>query len=355
MSLDYILFQKIHLIKKTRKMSLSIKHPATTLGKIQISNLKKSSQQDSKTQQQLNAGFALLRSYCKDNFVPRPLCIVDIGAHGSGKGHDEFVGDSMQTYAQTLMFLATGNKKYAEIALMIMDAWYCGCVVFRGSNAPLEIAWGSACMIRSCELLKYTYSGWTVSFEKRINKLIDTLFLPNLRQRYEEIRRWKNNWILSITEALIQIALFRNDRKEFFRLIEEYKKHVVECVPNQSGKSTETTRDLIHAQFQIGSIVQICEMAWQQGITDLYSFNDEIVKKTMEYHASILLGNVPSDVKKEELKDVWFMPCSWEMGYNHFWNRQKTPMSFSKELLQKKRPETASFNWGPSWMFYSGD
>jgi hypothetical protein len=335
-------------------MSVStIKHPATTLGKKQLQNIKKSSKNDAPSQ--LKAGFSLLRSYCRDNFIPRPLCIVDIGSFGSGRGHEEFSGDAMQTYAQTLMFIATGNKKHAEKALMIMDAWYCGCLVFRGSNAPLEIAWGSNCFVRACELLKYTYSGWDSKFETRMNKLIEKICLPNLLQRYDEIRRWKNNWILTITEALIQIALFKNDHNNFEKYIEEYKKNVVACVPHTSGKCTETTRDIIHAQFQIGSIVQICEMALQQGIKDLYAFENKLVKRTMEYHASILLGNVPQDVKKDELKDVWFLPSVWEIGFNHFGIRQKNKMPFTKELLQKKRPERASFNWGPSWMFYTSD
>ena len=331
----------------THRMSLqNLSRPATTLGRNQIDNL-----QNSHKHRSLASGFESLKKYCKDEYVPRPLCIVDIGPHGVGRGHKEFSGDSMQTFAQTLMFLATKNKKYAEKAMLIMDAWFCGCCEFKGSNSPLEVAWGATCMVRSCEVLKFHYNGFDERFQRRMNKMIDTIFLPNLKKRYEEIRRWNNNWILTMTEALIQIALFRGDFQEFVRLNEEFKKHFIACVPHSNGRSTETTRDLIHAQFQIGSIIQICEMAWHQKI-NLYSFLDERARKTMEYHAEILLGRVPNDVKKEQLKDVWFMPCVWEMGLNHYKNRMKKSMPFTEELLNKKRPETASFNWGPSWMFF---
>lgn len=325
-----------------------LKHPAVTMGTPQFEILASSSKSSVPAHKK---GFEKLNEYARVNYKPNALTIVDIGPFGAGKGHDEFTGDAMQIYALVLMYLATKNMRYAEHALVIQDAWNMTCHFFRGSNAPLEVAWGAACMVRAFELLKYTYPLWCSGFERRFNRLIDKIFLPNLRNRYNEIKRWNNNWILSMLEALMQIALFRDDRSEYLRLIEEYKGVLPSCVPNQSGKSTETTRDLIHAQFQIGSIIQIAEMAWQQGI-DLYAFHDNCVRRTMEYHADILLGGVPPDVRKEQLSQVWFMPSAWETGLNHYVGRRKTNMPKTGALLSKKRPEAASFNWGPPWMFY---
>jgi hypothetical protein len=325
-----------------------LKHPAVTMGKSQFNILSSSARSSN---QVYKKGFQNLKEYARLDYKPNALTIVDIGPYGVGKGHKEFTGDAMQIYALVLLYSATNDKRYAQHAMVIQDAWYFTTYSFTGSNAPLEIAWGATCIVRAFEILKYTYSGWCLQFEKRLNNMIDKLFLPNLRNRYNEIRKWNNNWILTIIEALMQIALFRNDRQEYTRLIIEYKNILPSCVPNDSGKSTETTRDLIHAQFQIGSIVQIAEMGWQQDI-DIYSYFNDCVKRTMEYHADILLGNVPPDVKREQLKDIWFMPCSWEIGLNHYLKRRKVQMPRTSELLSKKRPEKASFNWGPPWMFY---
>lgn len=328
-----------------------MKHPAVTMGKSQMNILLSSSKSSNEIYKR---GFQNLNEYARLDYKPRALTIVNIGPYGAGKGHEEFTGDAMQIYAQVLMYIATNDKRYAQHAMVIQDAWYFTCSSFTGANAPLETAWGVTCIVRAFEILKYTYNEWCSPFETRLNKMIDRLFLPNLKNRYNEIRKWNNNWILTILEALMQISLFRNDKLEYTRLIDEYKSILPTCVPNSSGKSTETTRDLIHAQFQIGSIVQIAEMAWQQGI-DIYNSNEDCVKRTMEYHADILLGNIPSDVKREELKQVWFMPCSWEIGLNHYTNRRKVKMQKTSVLLEKKRPEKASFNWGPSWMFFSSE
>jgi hypothetical protein len=327
------------------------KHPATTLGKNQLEILKRSSHS---TELSHKKGFETLEKYCKLDYTPRSLVCIDIGPNGSGKGHNEFTGDTMQIYALTLLFIATGDKRYANKAIKIQEAWQQQCKEFKGSNAPLEIAWGATCIVRACELLKYMYVGWTVDFERQLNRFIDTIIMPNLLNRYFEIKRWNNNWILTIQEALMQIALFRDDKNEFHRIIKEFKESLSQCVPHAEGMCTETKRDLIHSQFQIGSMIQIAEMAWHQG-EDIYVSHNDCIHRCMEYHANILNGNTPLNVKQNELQQVWFMPSSWEIGHNHFTNRRKKDMPNTLRLLQTKtnRPEKASFNWGPSWMFYS--
>lgn len=146
--------------------------------------------------------------------------------------------------------------------------------------------------------------------------------------------------------------MYRNEVLTVNKYVEEFKKASCCCV-NDIGFSTETKRDQCHLQFQIGSLVQICELCWQQGV-DLYSVGDGRIRKCMEYHAYILNGGVPAEVKKEELKDVWFLSCSWEIGYNHYVNRRKRQMPETLKLLSKPmtRPEGMTFNWGPGWLHY---
>jgi hypothetical protein len=329
----------------------SLRHPCTPLSVNQYKILLNSKTSNDDVHKK---GFDLLKSSCSLDYKSRVLNHVDIGPGGSGNGHDEFMGDAMQIWHLTLMFTASNDAKYADKAISILDKWIQECKVFKGSNAPLEIAWGSVCMIRSAEVLKYKHKGWNDDFEKRLNTFINTMFLPNLHNRYIEISKWKNNWILSIQEALLQIAVFRNDVSECNRIISEFLKTLPLCVPFECGQCTETTRDLIHAQFQIGSIVQIAELCWHQGV-DVYSYKDNLIMKCMEFHAFTLNGGTPIGIKKDDLKDVWFMPSAWDIGYNHFYNRKKVIMPETSKLLSKpkNRPERLSFNWGPGWIHYN--
>jgi hypothetical protein len=330
-----------------------VNHPATTLSKKQIDILRSSKTSSNAVHQN---GFTMLAKYCNLNYKPRALSIVDIGPHGSGQGHDEFVGDAMQCYALVLLYIATKDERYAVTAIKIQETWQTILKDFKGSNAPLEMAWGSICIVRAIELLKNIYPKWSMEIESRFNKYLDMFVLPTLKCRYNEIQKWSNNWILTIQEALLQIALFRNDVQEVTRIIKEYIGQLPRCIMTVDGSCTETNRDIIHSQFQIASAIQIAEMCWHQGV-DVYSCHGDCLMKCMEFHASIINGNVPVGRKKEDFKDVWFMPSAWEVGYNHYSNRRNKLLPNTLCMLNTKnnRPEKASFNWGPSWMFFQSD
>jgi hypothetical protein len=335
----------------------SVQHPATTLSNKVIQRLMKIPMNitEKKLDEVLLRGFNNLQQTAKLDYTPRVIANVNIGPHGVGLGHDEFVGDSMQIYQQALMYVITTDKRYLSKYVQIQDAWNKDCMSFNGANAPLECAWGGTCMIRAMELLKHNASNiLSDDFEGRFKDFCMRIIVPNLQNRYNEIKKWKNNWILSLQEALLQWAFYINDLTLANKIIQEYMTSVCECVTHESGMCTETKRDLIHSQFQVGSMVQVCEMSWNQGI-DLYKHNGNCVLKCMEYHASIINGKIPSNVTNDELQQVWFMPCAWEIGFNHYVNRKRLLMPETQKLLSKSknRPERLTFNWGPAWTHYN--
>lgn len=333
----------------------TLKHPATTLSPQLESHISllKTSKHIVHTE-----GLHKLLQTASLTLNPKPLPQVienvNIGPYGVGIGHNEFIGDCMKIYSYTIAYLFTKDIKYVEMYKLFQDAWNIGCKSFTGSNAPLECAWGGTCMLRAAEIMKHQQGLLSADFLRRFDSFLERIILPNLKLRYQEIKKWRNNWILSIQEALIQYAMYKNDVKLANQFIKEFCSSICDCVPHTSGMCTETKRDLIHTQFQLGSMIQICEMCWHQGI-DLYSFHDSCVMRCMEYHARILLGETPTGVLKNELKDIYFMPCAWDIGYNHFTKRLKGSMPFTDTLLKKprNRPEKLTFNWGPGWLHYN--
>lgn len=335
-------------------MALRFIHPAGVLGPKQIMNLEnmKATNPDANTKKAIDK----MQRMTPLTYIPRPIANVDIGPYGAGVGHKEFTEDFTQIYLQTVQWIITKNTAHAEKAREILTKWIQTCKSFKGANAPLECAWGISPVIRAVELMKHKAPSnapiISPALEAEFNKFLDVIIIPNLTTRYKEISKWNNNWILTIQEALMQIALFRDDRATFLKFAEEFKITLPCCVTHECGFSTETKRDQCHIQFQIGSMIQIAEMCWHQGI-DLYSIHNNRILKCMEYHAFILNGGIPTEVKKEELKDVWFQPIAWEVGYNHFVNRKKTPMPETLKVLTRCRPEMCTFNWGPGWLHYN--
>ncbi len=328
---------------------MSFKHPATILGNHHYEKLKHLQQTKDDI---LNKGLDDLRKSTPLDYKTSLIANLNIGPYGQGGGHKEFIGDCMQMLQQTLMYVITMNENYARKAIDIIRIWCDGCQSFKGLNAPLECGWGGTLITRAVEILKYKYPNWNKSFvEQKFQGFLDRIIVPNLQARYREIFKYNNNWTATIIECFMQIALFRDDKNTFDWCISEYKKLLNSCV-FPSGKHTETTRDLIHAQFLLGGLVQIPEMCWHQGV-DLYKENNEILCKCMEYHAFILNKGIPKDVKKEELKDIWFMSCVWDMSYHHYNKIKKRNMPECQKLLTKRRPEKLVFNWGPSFLWYN--
>lgn len=313
--------------------------PGTTLGDKQLLMLATQTK-----------GIAALKDAVAKYALRGGCCVipkVEIGPYGVGVGHEQFTGDSMACYQYVLLFLATRDGSYAEKAAAILSSWCCGCVAFNGANAPLESAWGSVAFVRSAELLKYKWPGWTPKHEGCVNAFIDTIMMPNLRgKRYLEIYKYNNNWSLTVLEALIQIAIFKNNVVDFDWALSQYRTLAPLTYVGSLGLNTDSGRDEYHGLFGMSSHIQIAEMAWHQGIKDLYT---ESLRKSIEYHAGMFNGHftTPKDILGVPLVYKWAMPCAWSIGLNHYVNRAKIAMPETTQLMLKKHPEMSSFCWGP--------
>lgn len=278
---------------------------------------------------------------------PQPIERVDIAPYGKGIGHKEFTKDAEQAVQQAVAFVVLGKSEHAKKALDIIHAWANICKSFEGSNAPLELGWGGCSLVRAAEILKHTYPQWSVTDEAAINKFIDNIVMPKLRTKLG----WTNNWQTTICEARLQIAIFRDDRIEFDWAITEYKRIFAAYVTGPNGQTGETLRDLVHAQFGIGGLLQIPDLVYEytQGKVDL--FKDVCAKplaKVCELHANLLMNRVPEScgIHKEDIKEPWFIPCGWEVALYHIDRRLGISLPATRELTAKHRPENYVFHWG---------
>lgn len=293
----------------------------------------------------------LILKDAKLHYIPHSLPVVDIGPGGVGIGHKEFTEDGEQCYAQALAFLITSNKKYLDNTLNILDSWATTCRTFRGSNAPLEAAWGTAAMARSLELVKYTCNrnDWRPDIEQRYITWVNTFLMPHLRGETERYRlNWGffNNWHISITEARLQFALVRDDLKEINWCQDNYIK-IFNSFVREDGFTGETLRDSFHCVAGIGGMIQICELLYHQGV-DVYKLRNNLLMRCVEFHARLYgTDYTPPGFKREQFKiSSYIEPCAWEIARNHYATRLKIPMPYTDILLKRLRPCGYVFHWG---------
>lgn len=280
-------------------------------------------------------------------YTPQALTEVNIGFHGIGQGHEECTKDGEQAYSAALAFWATGRKAYADCSIRILKAWATTNKVWTGDNAILEASWSICSMARAAELLKYSSAAtdWT-SVEPLFFSWLDKVIMPVLKD--SSIWRWNivGNWHFSCLCARMQIAILREDYTDWAWCTTMYpialnKALIWQLCP---GETSETTRDCCHAQFQIGGITQVPEIAWHQGV-DLY---DDRIVTVCELQASIQLREIPTGLCAADIHTLngWYPEPVFELPFTHFHGRKNIPMPKTSAYLSQIRPEGVVFHWG---------
>jgi hypothetical protein len=281
--------------------------------------------------------------------VPQALPSCQIDWNGKGVGHKECTVDGAMAYRAALLLWATGRVDYAKLVIRIIDDWARKNLSFTGNNSPLELAWSVGAMARACELVKHcpqTPTDLWKPTEKAFLQWLDSVVMPRLCD--PSIWRWKvrGNWHYSIIDTRMQIAIFREDHQDFDWCIKKYREiYPITFSEAHPCHTCDLIRDVTHAQFLLGGLIQVPEMAWHQGVRDLYNPN---LVQVYEYHAAIMLKEVPPGLKPEDIKTpygYWYEPV-WEIALNHFKGRCGKAMPKTEKWIQTFRPERVCFHWG---------
>lgn len=283
-------------------------------------------------------------------YKPLALEVVNIGYNGVGQGHKECTEDGRVAYTAALLYWSTMDDKYAKLAINVIRAWATKNKVFNGDNAPLEAAWSVCSLARAAELVKYAKSDSIKAEWKQVEAAfftwLDVIVMPLLRDK--NVWKWKpkNNWHFSMLCARAQIAILREDQAEWQWAMDCYKMCMGEALSKEHECHTcETKRDVTHAMFLLGGMIQFPEMAYHQGFKGVF---EPRLSKVFEYQAAIMLKEVPDGITKEEIKTpygFWYEPV-WEVTLAHYSGRCGIPMPKTEKWIATFRPERVCFHWG---------
>jgi len=302
-----------------------------------------------------------LSAEAKKDYLPAPAKLIHIGTNNINPriGYDEIDRDSKASYVQALMWFITEDKQYAKNVINICKSWGETLQEINPErNGPLVVAWYATLFCRGAEIVKYTCKEWNTEVETPFIKMLDEEFYPLIKSgsaNHNPLNPdWANspvwdrhagNWSTSKIESLLAMAIFKNDKAEFDRVIALARERIEQYI-TPYGKMQEICRDIGHMQFTLGGLINIAEMARHQGI-DLYAYLDNRMMKGMEYSAAIINGETPSPSPGcTTLNDIKFHPAGWEIGYNHYHNRMGLSLPQTIKLLAKNRPDGMSRHWG---------
>lgn len=261
-------------------------------------------------------------------------------------------GGSERDMKAALVLAGQGNT---DKAVEIINAYASTLDGFDGHDAPLcciQAYW----LVRAMTLVQsHEMPEWAAMVRRAILPTID---------RFEADSPYANgNWGAIVNKCRMACAIFLKDKSLYQSAIDYYlyandngslPRYVAE-----SGQCQETGRDQGHAQLGLGTLCEICEMAWEQG-DDLWGALDNRLLKGIEYTAKYNLGY---DVPFETWTDCTGLYNDWtepgEMGrgkirsiynlpYHHFVKRKGLRMPYTKKLLelQSKAEKRGELKYG---------
>jgi hypothetical protein len=350
---------------KTDNSGVPFRHPGVLLNRAQLDLIKQRVKNGLEPQK--TAFDALLRSPLADlNYAPSPRATVECGPYSNPDiGCKDERRDCTAAYSQAIAWYVTGNEKYARNAIRIMNAWANTLTGgHTNQNADVQAAWSGAVWPRAAEIIRYTSDFWSAEDVARFQKMLVTQYVPSLIDGSDE----NGNKELAMSEALINIGVFNDDRTTFAHGVKMWRGRVPAYIylksdgpapippPNalpqsatwtNKGKGTpfvdgllqETMRDPHHANMGFASIVNAAETARQQGL-DLYAEQRARIMAAMEFQAQFLPpNNAPA------LANIEFSPQpTWEIAYNHFHHRLSRDLPNMARVIPMNRPTGADLN-----------
>lgn len=157
------------------------------------------------------------------NYTPHPHEITSSGLGGKGAkegGASDEGNDSKAAYTQALMWIFTGDERYAQNAVNILNAWS----ILRehqGGNWYLAASWTGSMFPLGAELIRATYPKWKQEDIAKFSEMLNRAFLPALHNRPAY-----GNREFSTCNALVAIGVFNNDRAAFAEGIAHWVSYV---------------------------------------------------------------------------------------------------------------------------------
>src|SRR5258706_15518745 len=81
-----------------------------------------------------------------------------------------------------------------------------------GNNSPLQMGWAASFWPAAAEIIVHTYGRWPGDDRGRFSRMLKTQYLPTL---IKGMPMSNGNWELIITQALMSVAVYLDDRAAF--------------------------------------------------------------------------------------------------------------------------------------------
>ena len=210
--------------------------------------------------------------------------------------------DANAAYLNALRWIISGDTAHADCAVRIFNAWSKTVnEIPRGNDQPGLSGIPIGTFAIAAELLR-SYPGWSAADQTRFKRMLLDYFYPvchDFLTRHNgrcDSAYWAN-WDTCNMRAIIAIGVFCDDRAKFDEAV-EYFKHgrgtgsISNAAPFRFEGGLvqwqESGRDYAHVMGGQGLLMEMCQIAWNQGL-DLFSYDNNRLLGAAEHTAQYTL------------------------------------------------------------------
>lgn len=307
----------------------AFQHPSIMSNQVGLNGLKSRVKSDPAAK----LGYAQLKQskYAALSRPHTPYAIVHTVASAGNKYETAFRGDAQAAHATALMWVISGDKKYRDKAIAILDDWSAKFEKLDSDKSSshqvwLEAAWAVPIWIAAADIIRYYNkgeAGWPpekiAAFDRYLNILVKTA---------RKAKDADNNWGTSATLAIMAAAVYQNDRPAYDESLALHKRHLASISKKDGALGPDYLRDPWHPQYTICTWIQTCEIAWNQG-DDLYGLkldgqSEPRLALCLEHFAKLFIGQLsnPAGLKKGDYKNAHLGRQGYEIAFNHYLGRE---------------------------------
>jgi len=271
--------------------------------------------------------------------------------------------DANAAYLNALRWIISGDASHADCAVRIFNAWSETMnEIPRGNDQPGLSGIPIGTFAIAAELLR-SYPGWSAADQARFKRMLLDYFYPvchDFLTRHNgrcDSAYWAN-WDTCNMRAVMAIGVFCDDRAKFNEAV-EYFKHGrgTGSITNAANfgfegglvQWQESGRDYAHVMGGQGLLMEMCQIAWNQGL-DLFSYDNNRLLGAAEHTAQYTLWKgVPYTYYNNcENANQFYISENYhgrlaashfELVYNHYVVRQGLKAPNVKLLAALRRPE----------------
>lgn len=309
---------------------------------------------------------------------PNPVPVVGCGKNHLDEGCTLETDDAQAAYTQALLYSLTGDRRRADKAIEILDAWAQAAPVHPFDkqlyvNGKVQSAWAAVTFTKAAELVRHSDAGWPSADSARFGEVLRTSYLPMVRGG------WYGggaNWQMSMAEATMAIGVYLDDRTVFDDGVQLWRSQVVShwylstdgsqptppagtyvtpavistywwgATRFVDGMGQETCRDLGHATMGLSAALSGAQTASLQGV-DLFGQEQRRLVAAMELTAQTFAAPGSGAVcPRPATVGRGAEILTLEIGYAHY-AREGLSLPHTRRWLDRTAPTGTSLflNW----------